>query len=222
MPATESFVYDAWIRLGAALAIPEGKAEEVWQIVKTAYGEPQRHYHTLDHIAAVLRNFDRLRPRFQKPESTGLALLFHDVVYDPSRQDNEARSADLMNTLLAGQLDTAITDHACHAIRATQHHRLDDDADTNRMLDIDMSILGAPWAHYRAYAEGVAREYLPVYGFEAYAVGRAELFLKPTLARPHIFLTEDFAGLDGQAQDNLRREQEMWQDGGFAFLKTGL
>jgi predicted metal-dependent HD superfamily phosphohydrolase len=79
-----------------------------------------------------------------------------------------------------------------------------------------MSILGSDWPDYLAYAEGVYREYLPVYGHDAYAAGRVALFLQPTLTRDAIFLMAEFAERETAARENLHREIALWQAGGFA------
>lgn len=204
---------EAWSRLCRDLSTDDDRRGAVWRGIVAAYGEPQRHYHTLSHIAAVVANAERLRDRFEDPSAALLALFFHDIVYDPARHDNEARSADRLRDVFG---DIASIDRACAHILATQHHDAQEDPDTNLVLDIDMAILGASWESYRAYAEGVYREYLPVYGAEAYAKGRAELFLKPTLARERLFLTPDFAHLENQAKRNLGDELDLWTKGGFA------
>lgn len=45
----------------------------------TRYSEPQRHYHTLEHISHML---DALKPRAAH-KTIKLAIWFHDCVYDP-------------------------------------------------------------------------------------------------------------------------------------------
>ena len=201
-----------WIDLCARLGVESDRRYPVWQVLVAAYNEPHRHYHTLGHIKAVVNHAERLRECFRDPDTVLLALFFHDVIYEAARQDNEARSADLMRKLLP-DIDT---ERAVAMIEATKHHNATPDPDTNLLLDIDMSILGADWPAYRAYAEGVYREYLPVYGHEAYAAGRAALFLQPTLAHDSIFLTPEFADREAVARDNLHREIALWQAGGFA------
>lgn len=203
----------AWSELCRDLGTGDDRRGAVWRDIVAAYGEPQRHYHTLSHITAVVANAERLRDRFEDASAALLALFFHDIVYDPARHDNEARSADRLRDAFG---DVASIDRACAHVLATQHHDAHADPDTNLVLDIDMAILGAPWADYLTYAEGVYREYLPVYGDEAYAKGRAELFLKPTLQRKRLFLTADFAHLEDQAKRNLRVELDLWAKGGFA------
>jgi predicted metal-dependent HD superfamily phosphohydrolase len=209
-----------WDRLARALDIPPVIGEEVWQTINAAYSEPHRHYHTLRHIESVTAQCESLRRRFRAPDTAQLALLFHDVVYDPARPDNETLSAALLRDRLGDHIDAAVMTSACAMIEATKQHNAGPDPDSNLLLDIDMSILGADWPDYLAYARGVAREYLPVYGAEAYATGRVTLFLTPTLEKPHLFLTEPFAALEAPARKNLRDEAALWSSGSFDSAKN--
>ncbi len=212
-----------WMRLCAALDVETAYAGQLWTQLACAYGEPQRHYHTLDHIGAVVADAVRLRDRFARPDVALLALFFHDVVYDPARRDNETRSADKLDAWLGRRLDRDLLVACRRAIEATASHAAQGEADIDLVLDIDMAILGAPRAAYLRYAEDVAREYLPVYGFDAYAAGRVKLFLEPTLARGSLFLTEPFAGLEDRARGNMAEELAQWTSGAFAErLKSGL
>ena len=204
----------SWSQLCHGLGVSEARCDAVWRDIITAYGEPQRHYHGLSHIEAVVDQAAQRRGLFNDPDTALLALFFHDIVYDPARHDNEAQSAVALRDSLP-EIDEARLGRACGHILATQGHEHQEDDDTNLVLDIDMAILGAPWDAYRAYAEGVWREYLPVYGAEAYARGRVELFLKPTLQRDHLFLTDGFTSLEDQARRNLRDEIDLWASGGF-------
>jgi len=212
-----------WTGLCARLGVEAAYGAQLWTCLAEAYGEPQRHYHTLDHIAAAVGDAVRLRGRFVRPDSALLALFFHDIVYDPQRRDNETRSADKLDMWLGRRIDADTLAFCWRAIEATALHAGQADADIDLILDIDMAVLGAPWEAYLRYAEGVAREYLPVFGFDAYAAGRARLFLEPTLKRDRLFLTEAFAGLEDQARANLAEELRQWTSGAIAKrLKSGL
>ena len=214
---------DEWTKLCATLDVEAAYAQQLWTHLAEAYGEPQRHYHTLDHIAAVVTDAVRLRDRFEQPDAALLALFFHDVVYDPLRRDNEARSADKLELWLGRRIAGDVLAFCRRAIGATASHASQGDPDIDLILDIDMAILGASPKTYWRYAEGVAREYLPVYGFDAYAAGRAKLFLEPTLARGSLFLTPPFAALEAQARANLADELAQWTSGAFARrLQSGL
>jgi predicted metal-dependent HD superfamily phosphohydrolase len=214
---------DEWTKVCAALGVDAAYAEQLWTCLAEAYSEPQRHYHTLDHIATVVADAVRLHDRFERPDAAVLALFLHDVVYDPARRDNETRSADKLEVWLGRRIDAGVLATCRRAIEATASHAPQNDPDLDLILDIDMAILGAAPEAYGRYAEGVAREYLPVYGFDTYAAGRMRLFLEPILARGSLFLTPAFAGLEAQARVNLADELAQWTSGAFARrLQSGL
>src|SRR4051812_25326408 len=82
-----------WADLGRRLSLSMNVIGSAWSEIEAAYAEPHRHYHTLAHIEAVLSGFDSHRQSFEDPDVAELALFYHDVIYDPSRQDNEVQSA---------------------------------------------------------------------------------------------------------------------------------
>jgi len=199
--------------LAVDLGLSDAKAAEVWAEIEHAYAEGHRHYHTLAHIAAMLSGFEAHRIAFEDPNGAELAILYHDLVYDPCRADNEHLSSLRLSERLSGDFENARLARACRHIGATCHHALTGDLDTNLILDLDMAILGAPWPEYLAYAKGVFAEYVPVFGAAAYRKGRVERFLTPTLAKPAIFLTKAFADLEAAARQNLVQERALWVDG---------
>lgn len=215
MRETSMTVELRWKRLADALGLPRTVAATAWTEIETAYTEPHRHYHTLMHIEAVLCGLDRCRAAFNDPDIAELALVYHDLVYEPVRQDNEDQSAARLSARLSAHIDATRLKRACSHIEATRRHDPAEDPDTNLVLDLDMSILGAPWGDYLAYAEEVFAEYIPVYGADTYAAGRVKLFLEPTLAKGRIFLTNPFTRLEAVARNNLAREMELWEEGVF-------
>lgn len=125
-----------------------------------AWNEPWRHYHTIEHLSECLTGFESCQHLAQQPHAIVLALLFHDAVYQPTERDNEAKSAEWAVTAL-GQLDASRTLKAQvrELILATQHHRASDDIDTQLLLDIDLSVLGAEPERFAAYEHAVRLEY---------------------------------------------------------------
>lgn len=57
----------------------------------TRWSEPQRRYHTVDHLTAVLNHIDVLEEHAADPDLVRLAAWFHDAVYLPDRSENEER-----------------------------------------------------------------------------------------------------------------------------------
>ncbi|QYI99632.1 hypothetical protein KUV46_09735 [Thalassovita mediterranea] len=178
--------------------------------LKARYGEPQRHYHTWDHIEALKRHFDSLKAHWHRPEPVLWALYWHDAIYDPTRPDNEELSARLLEEEGPGHLRAADLAFAAEIIRATAKHEEpeglsdDDGADLALFLDIDLSILGAPEPVFDQYEVNVRKEYAFV-PEEAFRAGRTKV-LKSFADRPAIYFTgEGQSRWDAQARRNLAR-----------------
>lgn len=102
-------------------------------------------------------------------------------------------------------------------INATKSHLLpagEWNRDLEATLDIDMSILGAPAQAYRAYAEGVRKEYCPAVTTEQRFTAGRVAFLAKVLDQPSIFHTsEGITRWEGQARENIAREIESLRAG---------
>jgi predicted metal-dependent HD superfamily phosphohydrolase len=202
-----------WRQLARELNLPPSVTADAERELMERYSGPNRHYHNLRHILAMLGACEKITARLDRPQAVRLAIFFHDAVYDPRRQDNEEQSALLLQERLGPHVDGETLEAACRMIRATKHHRMSPDHDTNVMLDLDMAILGQPWGVYERYAEGVRQEYAPVYGDEAYRQGRITHFLEPTIAKGTIFITQEFQPLNAQAMRNMRKEAAALKEG---------
>jgi predicted metal-dependent HD superfamily phosphohydrolase len=169
------------------------------------YGEPQRGYHNLAHIAACLRHAEATRALQQAPAEVELALWYHDAIYDSTRGDNEERSAELAARELEAQgLGEAARERVREYILATRHPSRPDNPDARLVVDIDLSILGAEPVAFDAYEAGIRQEYAWVPEL-VFRQKRGEL-LEQLLAAERLFLTEHFhALLEERARANLRR-----------------
>jgi predicted metal-dependent HD superfamily phosphohydrolase len=182
---------------------PRVLAPEVERALAAAYGEPHRAYHDARHIAEVLRWYDVVADEvgWDDPVAVYHAILFHDVVYDATRGDNEARSAEV-----AARVGGA-GERACELIRLTAKHgslEAAGDRDTAHFLDADTAILGAEPAEFDAYDAAIRVEYKHV-PEDLYRAGRGA-FLAKMHARPRIFFSDLFhARLDARARENLAR-----------------
>jgi predicted metal-dependent HD superfamily phosphohydrolase len=179
------------------------------------YSEPHRHYHTLEHIAEMLRLLPRLTPAGTDPFPIALAVWFHDAVYDPKAGDNELRSADLASVVLTRLTVPGETvAFAAELIRSTDHRvSIADDAlvEFAVLHDADLVILGASPARYDRYAADIRREYARV-SEDDYRIGRSKV-LRAFLERPRLFLTPLlFEEGEAPARENLARELEMLRE----------
>ena len=193
---------DAFASRHAPLRLPPPLAREL----EAAYGEPQRAYHSLAHIAEVLRWFDEVAEAvgWDDPAAVYVAIVFHDAVYVPGARDNEARSAAWVRRT---ELPVDRERVAALIELTARHGGLapdDVDRDAALFLDCDMAILGARADEFDAYDAAIAREYANV-PRDAYRAGR-RAFLAALASRPRIFLSDYVhTRLDAAARANLRR-----------------
>ena len=169
------------------------------------WNEPHRHYHTPVHLQACLDWWERLHGCMRSPGPAGLALLYHDAVYDPLASDNETASARLarMDLMALGMAEPRIAEVEA-LILATDHRRRAEHPDAAVVIDIDLAILGTGEAAYLDYVAQVRGEYghVDAAGWKA---GRARV-LESFLARPRIFTSGLLDDLEGPARRNLRQE----------------
>src|SRR5690348_8638750 len=100
--------------------------ETVGRDLLARWSEPHRRYHTLDHLAFMLRIIDRYGDLVDDPDAVRLAAWFHDAVYDVHGADNEERSALLWGT--AAEALGVAADRAAEVarlIRLTAGHDVD-------------------------------------------------------------------------------------------------
>jgi predicted metal-dependent HD superfamily phosphohydrolase len=178
-----------------------------------AYTAPDRHYHNLAHIEAMLALMRAYESALSDPPSVEAAIWFHDAVYDSRRHDNEEKSAELAAERLAGVLSPDRIERITSMIRATAGHVIPegfDDAvrrDCALFLDMDLAILGSAPDEFAAYEAAVRREY----GWVPDALwieGRRKV-LQAFLARAAIYASPPFrASHEAAARENLTRTLE--------------
>jgi predicted metal-dependent HD superfamily phosphohydrolase len=188
--------------------------DRVFKLLVTAYTQPDRHYHNLNHIDRVIAILNRFSD-FQNPCAVYFAAWFHDFIYDSQASDNEIKSAMAARDLLAslGELPATI-ERVSSLILATQGHKTEPlDRDLSIFLDADLAILGTDSVIYRAYQQSIRHEYSWVSDI-AYQSGRI-CVLESFLQRDRLYQTELlFNELESIARRNLQEE--------IAFLEMGV
>jgi len=183
---------------------PEADAGGLFQILVDRYSEPQRRYHTLEHIGHCLTQLDSARHLAEDPDSIELSIWFHDVVYDPEADDNELRSAELFDSLLGSNLSPERAARIHRLIRVTEHPSEPEDMDARLMVDIDLSSFALPWNEFMRDTHAIRSElaHIPDSQFDE---GKRR-FLNGLLSRPSIYLTAHFRDrLETQARSNIER-----------------
>ena len=194
-------------------------SQDQWRVLEAAYTVPPRAYHNFEHVLAVLQHYDEVAregPGWLRPVETYLAILYHDVIYEPGSIDNERRSA-----LFAQSHLTVLCTDKRDAVKALDIERVaelilltadhgkwigsDLDQDAALFLDCDMAILGASSERFECYNQQIAEEYASCVVEEAFRAGRSA-FAQLLLARDRIFLSDFFHDrYEEAARSNLQR-----------------
>lgn len=201
-----SRLHDRWCEALAPLGVESAAAGAAFADLIARYGEPGRHYHTVEHLAAVVDSLHGCRQEANDLATLLLAAFWHDVIYDPRRSDNEECSVAYAAAALDGLgVPATVIDRVQALILKTKRHEADvADTDACLLLDADLAILGAAEGDYDRYARKIRQEYEWV-PEEAYRAGRAAV-LQQFLRRERIFRTRQFACLEESARRNLARE----------------
>ena len=172
------------------------------------WSEPQRRYHTPEHLRAVLRHVDDLAGHAADPDAVRLAAWFHDAVYAGTSED-EFKSATLARERLWGVLSPGAVSKVSGLVMLTAKHA---PAETDRLghilCDADLEVLARPAPAYQRYAEAIYKEYghLPRH---VLASGRSKI-LSGLLEKEMIYGTQ--AGSrrwEQRARNNLGTELEL-------------
>lgn len=181
----------------AGAAAPDSVLTDVGTELINRWSEPQRHYHTVDHLAFCLE-------RVETEPVVALAAWGHDAVYDPTAADNEERSAVLIGDLLTEcGLPAATVSEVQRLVRLTAGHSVAPGDHHGALLaDADLAILAAPWPDYVHYVAAVRAEYAHVPD-DLWRIGRSTV-LQSLLALPTLY--HHTPTLELLARTNLTRE----------------
>jgi predicted metal-dependent HD superfamily phosphohydrolase len=189
-----------WTEVGASPLPIEAHA-----VVLRRYGEPHRAYHTLQHLEECLTLRAALTTPCTAPAEIDIALWFHDAIYEPARNDNEAHSAAWLDDVAAhagvtGQVRNRLRD----LVMVTRHSAAPRTMDEALLVDIDLSILGAPAERFVEYETQVRQEYrwVPEWLYRR----KRRAILIGFLDRPELYLTAECRQrFEDQARRNLAR-----------------
>ncbi|MEQ5843827.1 hypothetical protein N0A02_30670 [Paraburkholderia acidicola] len=187
-------------------ALPPDLVEQL----RLLHGGPERRYHNWSHIRALLNLLPAVRDRLNDPLAVECAIVLHDVIYEPTRNDNEKRSAALAKELISGVVPDDTARRAVQLIEATERHlgaenmSIEDAEDCRIFLDMDLSILGSNDKTFDDYEAGIRYEYRHI-DEAVFREGRAAI-LERFLSREHLYMSvwgrEKF---EAKARENLQR-----------------
>ncbi|NBO22570.1 hypothetical protein EBU94_04420, partial [bacterium] len=143
------------------------------------WNEPNRHWHNQDHLFDLLEqinnDFDNGKISLDEKKKLQMVALFHDVVYDPTRGDNEEKSAEFMLSLSENK---EMLKDVYQAILDTKTH-ISTNPISERFNKYDMNIVERDYDSLLRWEEGIRKEY-SMYSDEEYKQGRVK-FLESLL-----------------------------------------
>ncbi len=169
------------------------------------YCAPGRYYHTLQHIEEMMSEISlnvNLNMFDWRRKAMMTAALYHDIVYSPLAKDNEEKSVEMYLEMTKDNMTSPEEIRfVTSLILATKNHEAED-LMQNLFIDADLAILAAPRDRFNEYERQIRAEYSMAPDV-LYNKGRAE-FVSDMLARPKIFLTNEFAKKEAAARSNLQ------------------
>ncbi|EGC32959.1 hypothetical protein DICPUDRAFT_92502 [Dictyostelium purpureum] len=186
-------------------------SDKWWNIINTRYTEKQRYYHTLTHINELLKLEEQFSSKLKSPETVQWAIWFHDIVYDPTKHDNEDQSAQLFKEFSNDlKLSNELTTRVYNYIMATKNHtsvQTNGDSDLDYFLDFDLSILGTDRETYDQYSTSIRNEYIHIPD-HLFKEGRSKILQKFIDAGyQSLFRTNEFREIYGKNSiENLKFE----------------
>jgi len=194
--------FDRWSALMHGWGFPSNRA--TYDALVSEYSKPGRHYHTLKHVEACLKNLTLCADQADYPSEMELSLWFHDAIYKPLLSRNEEQSAEWAGSFL--EQNSAHADQISRVrnlILVTRHEGEVQSKDESLLVDIDLAILGSDPGTFDDFEDQIRREYRMVPQF-LYRKKRQQL-LQGFLDRPRIYLNEPFySRLEAQARSNLQ------------------
>ena len=190
-------------------------ARDVFPEVLAYYSEPGRHYHTPKHIEHCLKQLDLASSEMDDADAVEMAIWFHDLVFDVTKDDNELQSARRFVELAGKSMDSEFKSKVHDLIMTTAPPRQPKTNDEKFMLDIDLSSFGLPWAEFVRDSTAVRLESSRFSDAEFFPGQRA--FLESLLKREHFYFTEFFRSrIEDTARSNIRRHLESLREKGIA------
>jgi predicted metal-dependent HD superfamily phosphohydrolase len=199
---------NVFLAIASKFSDDEKLKNTLWNELEKQYSSPKRHYHNLMHLENMITELDAVKKQIANYDVILFSVFYHDVVYDATAGDNEEKSAEFarkrLSMLNAGK---DFSNAVARQIVATKKHEKNNDADTNFLLDADLSVLGKDWGTYRQYATQIREEYA-IYPDILYKPGRKKV-LQHFLTFETIYKTDEFKQkYEQQARRNLAAEAE--------------
>jgi predicted metal-dependent HD superfamily phosphohydrolase len=184
----------------------------MWNEVEKNYSKSDRHYHNLTHLNSMLTELKLHKDKFNNWDTIIFAIVYHDLVYNTLKSDNEEQSAEVaIKRLTKIAFPEKLITFCGQLILATKKHE-PSDPETNLFTDADLSILGSDPETYKAYSKRIRLEY-SIYPDMMYNPGRKKV-LTHFLKMDNIYKTNEFSDrYEQNAKTNMQTELDSLTNG---------
>lgn len=178
------------------------------------WSSPERRFHNLKHLVAVLSRVDELTEETHEPDIVRLAAWYHGAVFDSDLAathanrggEDETASADVARSELVAlgvPEDRArrVHDLVVHLARHTPDPA---DPDSAVLCDADLAMLAVEPQRYKAYLEDLHEEYAHIP--KADFLRARQHILRKLLARTSLFVSPLSERWEEPARQNLTAE----------------
>lgn len=135
-----------------------------------SWNEPHRFYHTEKHLSFLIDKIEHSSLSEEEKDKLRLTAFFHDVVYDPTAQDNEERSAEMLREITRHP----VTEEVTAMILDTKTHQAQTEL-SRQFVEWDMAVVAeSDFSQLMAWERGVFKEFQFV-DYSMYKMGRLAL-----------------------------------------------
>jgi len=157
--------------------ITDNIGEKELNVILNHYNEPHRFYHNFDHIISMFESVIEQEIEFKEKiidTNLFLSILYHDIIYDPKRNDNEEKSVELfkqhinmgMVQIIPEEFRTSNKinhypydkDAICNAILETKTHKPTTEL-SRKLTMLDLEVLYSDYNTFVEYEDKIFKEY---------------------------------------------------------------
>ena len=163
-----------------------------WHEILENYTKKWKIYHNLNHVYSFVNLFEKYNKFINNYKNEFLiSIYFHDIIYIPSRNDNEEESINMFNKFYNEVKPNNLNkEKVIEFIAETKNHSLSKDYDfeLDLFLDMDMQIVSDE--NWEDYENKIRKEYCFV--DETEYKNKRRQFLQSLINKNRIFRTQIF------------------------------
>ena len=163
-----------------------------WHEILENYTKKWKFYHNLNHVYSFVNLFEKYNKSINNYKNEFLiSIYFHDIIYIPSRNDNEEESINMFNKFYNEVKPNNLNkEKVIEFIADTKNHSLSKDYDFELELFLDMDMQIVADENWEDYENKIRKEYCFV--DETEYKNKRRQFLQSLVNKNRIFRTQIF------------------------------